>query len=267
MGLIISFVSIKGGVGKTTLAIETASALANNFGKRVLLVDANFSAPNLDLYLDLTPDLSLHDVLDGEALHASIYEAHGIDIIPASMYYGKDVDIFQLKRVLSKMKNRYDFIIMDSSPHYSELLPVIVASDKIFVVTTPDSVTLETSLKAARMAKAKKTPVEGVIINRIRNPKYEADLDYVEDFFDIPVIARVRDDKNMVKVVYLKKPMTIHNPKSHVSREIRRLSSALCGESEGSSGILNQFLHFNGVSKDQVNRELLRKKFYEEQLR
>ena len=34
MGDVLAFVSIKGGVGKSTLAIETASALANNFGKK-----------------------------------------------------------------------------------------------------------------------------------------------------------------------------------------------------------------------------------------
>ena len=62
MGLSIAFVSIKGGVGKTTLALETASALANDFGKKVLLVDANFSAPNVGLYLDLTDESSLHFV-------------------------------------------------------------------------------------------------------------------------------------------------------------------------------------------------------------
>ena len=48
---ILAFVSIKGGVGKTTLALETASTLVNQLGKRVLLVDANFSAPNIGLHL------------------------------------------------------------------------------------------------------------------------------------------------------------------------------------------------------------------------
>ena len=61
----LAFVSIKGGVGKTTLALETASSLANDFDKKVLLVDANFSAPNLGLYLDLTNEVTLHDALLG----------------------------------------------------------------------------------------------------------------------------------------------------------------------------------------------------------
>ena len=74
---ILAFVSIKGGVGKTTLALETASSLVNDFDKKVLLVDANFSAPNLGLYLDLTNETTLHDALSGTLLHNAIYESHG----------------------------------------------------------------------------------------------------------------------------------------------------------------------------------------------
>ena len=110
-GNILAFVSIKGGVGKTTLALETASSLVNNFGKKVLLVDANFSAPNIGLYLDLTNDTTLHDALNGTLLQNAIYESHGIDIIPASMNYKEKVDPFKLKKLLDKYKSRYDFII------------------------------------------------------------------------------------------------------------------------------------------------------------
>ena len=114
MGNILAFISVKGGVGKTTLALETASSLANDFNKRVLLVDANFSAPNVGLYLDLTnPEVTLHDAFLGVGLHNAIYEAHGFDVVPASMYYKDEVDIFRLKKLISKMRNRYDFVIIE----------------------------------------------------------------------------------------------------------------------------------------------------------
>ena len=81
---VIAFVSVKGGVGKTTLALEVASSLVNHYHKKILLVDANFSAPNVGLYLDLTNELSLHDALDGTPLHNTIYEAHGICLLYTS---------------------------------------------------------------------------------------------------------------------------------------------------------------------------------------
>lgn len=266
MAIILSFVSIKGGVGKTTLALETAASLANDFDKKVLLVDANFSAPNLALYFDLNPEITLHHVFDGEGLQHAVHEAHGVDIIPASLDYNGDVDIFKLKQTLGRVKKRYDYIILDSSPNHKELMPVIAASDKVFVVTTPDNVTLRTSLKAANVAKENKTPVEGIIINKIRNPRYELALQEIEESGFIPVVARVKDHKHVAKALHHKKPVTIMDKKNPVSREVRKFSSALTGQTEEIDGFLKRFLFSKDiVNKEVVNRELLRQKFYESQ--
>ena len=53
MAKTIGIVAIKGGVGKTTIAASLASDLVNSYKKKVLLVDANYSAPNLGLHMDV----------------------------------------------------------------------------------------------------------------------------------------------------------------------------------------------------------------------
>lgn len=267
MAEIIAFVSIKGGVGKTTIALETASSLVNDFGKKVLLVDANFSAPNVGLYLDLTSEFTLQDSLSpsGTLLHNAIYEAHGVDVIPSSLYYDGEIDVFKLKNALSKFKSRYDFIILDSSPNYEELKPVVAAADKIFIVTTPDDMTLRTSLKAAVIAKEQETPIEGIIVNRIRSPSYEYDLNEIEKISKIPVMAKILDNKQMAESLYKKKPITLLDSKSQISKEIRRFTSAISGNPE-EEGFVRRFLVFkNLMGKEKVNRELLRQRFYEKQ--
>ena len=263
---ILAFVSIKGGVGKTTLALETASALANNFNKKVLLVDANFSAPNIGLYLDLTNDLTLHDALDGTLVHNTIYESHGIDVIPASMYYRNEVDVFKLKKILNKFKSRYDFIILDSSPNYEELKPVIAAADKIFLVTSPDNVTLTTTLKAAKIAREQNTPIEGIIVNRIRSPKHEFNTNEIETISDIPVMAKIRDHKKMAQALNYKTPITLLDSANTISREIKRFASAICGSPE-KEGFFQKLLPLkNIIQKEKVNRQFMREKFYESQI-
>src|SRR3989344_7555364 len=261
----IAFVSIKGGVGKTTMALETASALANSFDKKVLLVDANFSAPNIGLYLDLTNEITLHDALNGTLLHNAIYEAHGFDVIPADLHYKDDVDIFKLKNILNKFKSRYDFIILDSSPNYEELKPVIAAADKIFLVTSPDNITLTTTLKAAKIAREKNTPIEGIIVNRIRSPKHEYNIDEIEQISQIPVMAKIRDHKKMAEALYYKTPITILDTGSSIAKEIENFASALCGSPE-KQGFFQKILPLNNIlGKEKVNRELLREKFYRSQ--
>ena len=275
MGEALGFISIKGGVGKTTLALETASSLANDFGKKVLLIDGNFSSPNLGLYFGLNPYMTLHDVLEKNAeygLHNVIQERYGVDIVPAALYHKneKKVDILGFKKVVDKIKNNYDFLILDSSPYHAELVPIIAASDRLFVVTTPDHVTLSTSLKAARIAKEKKTPIQGIIINKIKNPDFEMSLREIEKEAGIPVVARIKDDKKLVEAMYYKKPLTMHSKRHNVSKEIRNFASALCGmpEKKESSGILSKLMKLKNsdVGREQVNRDILRKQFYERQL-
>jgi len=259
---ILAFVSIKGGVGKTTLALETASSLANDFGKKVLLVDANLSAPNIGLYLDLTKESTLHHALNGTLLHNTIYEAHGIDVIPGSFNYEDEYDPFKLKKILNKYKSRYDFIILDSSPNYEELKPVIAAADKIFLVTSPDNVTLTTTLKAAKIAKEQNTPIEGIIVNKIRSPKHEYNLNQIETISSLPVLAKIKDHKKMVEATKFKTPITLLDSANTISKEIKKLASSICGSPE-KDGWLQKILPLKKIMrKEKINRELLRQQFY-----
>jgi pilus assembly protein CpaE len=259
---ILAFVSIKGGVGKTTLALETASSLVHDFNKKVLLVDANLSAPNIGLYLDLTKESTLHHALDGTLLHNVIYEAHGIDVIPASLNYENEVDPFKLKKILNKFKPGYDFIILDSSPNYEELKPIVAAADKIFLVTSPDNVTLTTTLKAAQIAKNQDTPIEGIIINRIRSPKHEYNLNEIEKISSLPVLAKIKDHKKIAEATNLKTPITLLDSANIISREIKKFASALCGSPEKEGWFQKLIPLKNILQKEKVNREFLRQQFY-----
>jgi MinD-like ATPase involved in chromosome partitioning or flagellar assembly len=259
---ILSFVSIKGGVGKTTLALETATSLAKNFDKKVLLVDANFSAPNIGLYLDLTHDYTLQDSLNSKTLlQNAIYEAHGIDIIPSALEYHKEIDPDKLKKLLQKYKSRYDFIILDTSPNYEELRPIIAASDKIFLVTSPDHVTLHTTLKAAKIAKQQKTPIEGIVVNKIRSPRHEYNLKEIEKIAEVPVLARIHDHKKMAQSLHEKTPISILDSGNRIAKEIENFASAIAGSpvKEGWFQKLVPYQPF--VPREEVNRQ-----FYKAQL-
>src|SRR3989344_2635758 len=64
MGKTIGILSLKGGVGKTSSVVALGAAIAG-FGKRVLLVDGNFSSPCLGLHLNIIdPEVSIHHVFN-----------------------------------------------------------------------------------------------------------------------------------------------------------------------------------------------------------
>ena len=171
MGRTIGIIAIKGGVGKTTISASLAADLVNHHGKKVLLVDANYSAPNLGLHMDIvTPKKTIHEVLDGKArIKSAIHNRYGVDVIPGSYVYNKRLNYLKLRDRINGLKGDYDFVIIDSSPSLNEeMLSTMLASDSLFVVTTPDYPTLSCSLSAAKLARDRGRPISGIIVNKIR---------------------------------------------------------------------------------------------------
>lgn len=263
MGKVIGVISIKGGVGKTTIATSLASNLVNEYKKKVLLIDANFSAPNLGLHMDIVqPEKTVHDVLIGKAkAKSAIHSRYGVDIIPGSYFFEGRINYLRLGRRLKSIKENYDFIILDSSPSLNEeILSTILASDHLFVVTTPDYPTISCSMRAAKLAKQRGKPIDGIIINKIRQPEYEIGLKEIEEATGIPVIARIPDDKSNVGALFMRIPTSIYNARGAFAKEISRLGNAMTGKPKNSS-FWQKLFSFN-FKKEEVNRQILNKSLY-----
>ena len=263
MAKIIGIMAVKGGVGKTSISASLAADLVNRLGRKVLLIDANYSAPNLGLHMDIVePVKTIHDVLSGKAdmLHA-VHNRFGVDVVPGSFIHNKGLNHFKLKSRINKVKKGYDFVIIDSSPSMSdEILSAMLASDNLFVVTTPDYPTLSCSLKTAKLAKERGIPISGIIINKIRNPRYELDLEEIEKAVEIPVVAKIFDDPTHVEAIFSRIPASVYNKNSKFSREIAKFSDAIAGEKTKTSFLRRLFSVQFG--KEEVNRQILREDFY-----
>ncbi|MBI4154784.1 AAA family ATPase [Candidatus Woesearchaeota archaeon] len=257
MGKIYGVISIKGGVGKTTTVAALGAALANDFGKKILLVDANFSAPNLALHLGyVNPKITIHHVLENKAnIKDAIYETdYGFDIIPGSLLY-KEVDPYKLKDKIEILKGEYDIILIDSSPTLNEeILATMIASDMLFVVTTPDHVTLSATLMAVKLARQKDTKIGGLILNKVYNKKFELSLKDIENAANCPVLAVLPHEIDILEALAKNKPLTLHK-ENEAAKEYKNLAGALVGEDykeKGVKGKLKQF--FRKRKKQDMNR-------------
>lgn len=141
--MIIAFVSLKGGVGKTTSMILTANNLAAR-GNRVLVVDSDPNNSTTMYYLSgVENSANICQVKNiFEALthrDASNYitptRKSNIDIIPSSLYLSdiRTIDTKVLKTTLKKIENNYDYILIDTAPTYdNHTIAALYAADLIF---------------------------------------------------------------------------------------------------------------------------------------
>ncbi len=144
VGKIISFVSNKGGVGKSTLAVNAACGLAMRRPGSVLLVDAALQMGNCASLLDLTPTASLIDAaresgrLD-ETLIRQLAFPHstGLHLLaaPPDPIEADEVDDEVLTRVLTLARHTYDFVVVDTFPMLDRaMVAVLDLSDRAYVV-------------------------------------------------------------------------------------------------------------------------------------
>ena len=263
MAKTIGIISIKGGVGKTSAVVGLGAVLAKDFNKKVLLVDANFSAPNLGIQVGLiNPDVTLHHVLHNKLdPDKAIYESEfGFHVLPGALLYNKEINPFMLNSKLRQLKKYYDVILIDSSPTLNnEILATMIASDELYIVTTPDHVTLSTTLRAIRAAKDKHVPIAGLILNKVHGKKFELTLDDIQTISGCEVLAVLPYELEFLEALSEGKPLPSGNNTEAV-REMKKFAAAILGESYngGFTDKLKDF--FRMSSKQDVNRVIFSSK-------
>jgi len=144
VGRVVSFVSNKGGVGKSTTAVNAACGLALRHPNRVLLIDASLQMGVCASLLDLTPATSLMDAarevdrLDEILLRQlNVPHSSGLHLLaaPSSAVEAAEIDDEILSRVITLARRTYDFVIVDTFPMLDRaIVAVLDHSDRAYIV-------------------------------------------------------------------------------------------------------------------------------------
>lgn len=234
MARIIAVISGKGGVGKTTTAINLGAAL-NSLEQEVIIVDVNLNTPNIGVHLGapIVP-VSLNHVLKGKSnIEEAIYEhSSGTKIIPSSLSV-KELTKFNTKKIPSTIRGLHDhadFIILDSAAGFSEeAMATIEAGEEIIVVTNPEMPAVTDALKAVKVARDLGKDVKGIIVTRFKNKRYEMPLSSIKSMLEAPIIGVIPEDKAVKEALNQRDAVVHTHPRSKVSKKYFAIAGKIFG--------------------------------------
>jgi len=211
---IISILAGKGGVGKTTVAINLACALGF-FGKRTGLIDFNFTTSHLTLEFGMIPSATFNDVLKNQAtFEEALYPVFNIHVIPASLNLSEleNVDVSNLKSRIKEMSNWFDVMILDSAPGFGkEALTALQSSDEAILVVNPTVAAITDAIKCKQLASRLGVHTLGIVLNKYRDKGFEISPKEISMLVGLPLLVVVREDEEFLKSEALRVPMVFYN--------------------------------------------------------
>lgn len=231
----VAILSAKGGVGKTTTAINLACALSQ-FGRDVILVDGNYTKPNVGLQLGITNmKKHLHHSLKGEAGIQEAIHLHpsGVKVIPGSIVYDEIYEQHNLtfKELMQTLKEYAELVIIDGPAGFTqELAEVVDTSDKALLITTPDVTAITDTLKTKRVCEERKCEVMGVVLTHVTKKEYEATAENIQTMFDTPVVGEIPYDEQIKLAQSKKYPVVFADLNTPATVAYKKLAAGLIGE-------------------------------------
>ncbi|HYW30592.1 MAG TPA: Mrp/NBP35 family ATP-binding protein [Gemmatimonas sp.] len=240
LGRIIAVSSGKGGVGKSTVAVNLALALAKQ-GKRVGIMDADIYGPNLPLMLgvDAAPAVRDEKIIP--------LEAHGIKVMSIGFLIEKEQPAIWRGPIVMKILTQFlrdvqwgelDYFFVDMPPGTGDAQLSLVQATLVHgavIVTTPQQVAVGDALRGVKMFERVGVPVLGIVENMswFENPETGKPIavfgsgggERLAVETSLPLLGQVPLDPRIQEGGDSGRPIVIADPSSRAAREFEQIAT------------------------------------------
>ena len=238
-GQVIAISAIKGGIGRTLIAVNLAVALAQESGESVALLEGHASLGDIAPLLNVHPLHTLVDLvtepsrLDADLIRGALVKhASGVNVLFAArtMEEGRQMTPELLAAALRHLRRIVRYVVVDTASVVNGVLGEVLASaDVVMVVTTPELSSLRRATLLLQAAQAEDLPVGKLrlVLNRegITGGVSRADI---AQRLGVPIAVALPDDPALVVYsVNRGMPLVQSHPRSQFARRLRQLAGQL----------------------------------------
>jgi pilus assembly protein CpaE len=236
-GKLFTVVGAKGGVGKSAIAANLAVSLSRTC--RVALLDCSLQFGDIGILLNITAERTIADLAANNAVadHDVVEEVMvdgpgGVRVLaaPISPELADYVTTQHLRALIEQLRRTYDYIVVDTATHLSEIsLDLVEMADKVLMVTDLST----TGVKNARLLQAvmgvlKVDPARFVLVVNHRDGAGELERSYVENLLKTAATAEIPYDPNVVATSIARGvPFVLSQPQSQAAVRIAGLAGLL----------------------------------------
>ncbi|MBL4635582.1 MAG: P-loop NTPase [Kofleriaceae bacterium] len=237
---VIAVTGGKGGVGKSTIAVNLAVAYADR-GAKTLAVDADFGMADLNLLLGVAPQKNLLDVIGGTRIEDALVSCHGISLLPAAN------GSYSLESMSDKMRHRAFHAIESLSADFDTLIIDVAAgiganqtefagaAADVVVIVTPEALSLADAYACLKVLFLRQGLRRAYVVpNRVRNKQEGEEVfsrlqSLVSRFLDLELVClpSVPIDARFNSAAAAGIPVVKAYPDSSAARAIRGIARKL----------------------------------------
>lgn len=235
LGKVVTVFSTKGGVGKSVLSTNIATALASEFKKSTIIVDLDLEFGDVSVMLQLKPTRTIYDAaqsidrLDAEMLKGFLIpHESGLRALlaPVRPEEAESVTTMRISQILDLLRTMADYVVIDTPASLSEVvLTALEHSDIVFAVATLDVPSVKNT--KVSLQKLHQLGMKGGAIRLVLNradSKVWLEPQEIERAIADKIIARIPSDRLVPRSVNKGVPVVLDSPKSAVARSIAGLA-------------------------------------------
>ena len=244
-GRVVALFSPKGGVGRTTVAVNMAVAAATELGKKVVLVDGSFQFGDVGVLLNLNPkNKSIADLVP--ELEQAGHEVESIDtfvinhsagirvlLAPPSPEMAELITPSGIKRVIEALRKTHDLVVVDCTAYFNDTtLAILDSADVILTMLSLEITSIKNMrlfLEVAEQLGYEEGKVR-LVLNRADSALgiRVADVEHsIGRKVDETIVS---DGRSVVYALNRGVPFFLSNREAQVSQDILRLAKSVTGE-------------------------------------